>query len=639
MYYRTRARDMILTAAVLSAVSAPVYAAKEAVEDLPHYNIGDVVVTASRTEQAVKDSPSAVEIITREDIENLGADSLEQALALTVGLTTEVNRVEGSHSVGSQIGIRGGSSQQTLILIDGRRVRSENTTELANVYELQRVNMDDVERIEIVRGVGSSLYGSEAMGGVINIITKRPEKLHTKISTDWSSNVASIGLLQDFGKLNGGWELKLNARANDIRRHTDTGGTNMFGDKYFFNIDARKKLAANKNIDIFFDYIKEDIEQIVGVKQTYYDNYRTGAGLSFNGKDKRGDYELRGYYTNFRRSQTGDNDDKAEFDSTIIDGKRSFNLGNAHRLTVGGEFRAEDYKGTRVLNPDILYHSALYVQDEWMPNDRLLIIPSVRYDYNNTFGSEVTAKIGSTYHLSDNTRVKVNFGSAYRAPTASELYMNWIYNPIPTMTVYVYGNRSLKPEKAINFDISFEAERGRTSGKATYFHNDIKDMIYLERIVRPLPPFPPSRYVGIGNYINTEAAIQGVEIEAKQRLGDKFTLRLTHTYLDAVDGDGVRLPNRARNNTSLQLTYNDKKRNGISATLWNDWIGDYAYEEAVRGTTYKRKTHGRFLNFVINKQFNDTFSAYFGVNNILGEDNTVLNYDGRVWRGGVKMTF
>ena len=646
---------MLLALTVTVAINTPqVYAAKtEADSELPNYKIGDVVVTASRTEQAIKDSPAAVEVITREDLDNMGADSLEQALALTIGVSTLANGM-----VGNEVSIRGVASNKTLILVDGRRITTENTPQTANAYELHRVNMDDVERIEIVRGAVSSLYGSEAMGGVINIITKRPEKLQSKVSLDWSSKYSNLGLVQDFGKVgrNKDWEIKVGTRFTKVRKITNnTGSTNMHGDKSYVNLDIRKNIGERKHLDLFFDYMKEDLKSITGVRYAKYDNYRTTVGTSFNGRDKKGDYELRFYYTNFKRDHgtrtaagTLSGFDILEANSYITDGRRSIRVNDDHILTFGGEYRIEDYDGTRVADGSThtviregvtanygetrLYHGAVYLQDEWMPNDKWLIMPSVRWDYNNEFGNKMTAKIGSTYHISDNTRVKLNIGSAYRAPTASELYMNWFGHMGGGMALLISGNRELKPETALNFDVGLEAERGKTSGKISYFHNKIEDMITTHISMGIIPGHGPGM---ISKYVNvSEATLKGLELEAKHKIGKHFSIRATHTYLDATDQNGVRLTGRARNRTSLQLMYNESN-SGIDATLWNDWLNGYGYTESNKF----KQTDASLLNFVVNKKFNDSFSAYFGVNNILDKENDVLNYDGRLWRGGVKWTF
>ena len=190
----TKKKSLLLTAAILAAMSVPVQAAEKKQEETTHIKTDEVVVTASRTKQEVKESPSSVEVITREDIDKMGAESVAQALQLAIGIDTQENTMVGNRS-----SLRGMNTNQTLILIDGRRVRTENTSETMNFYELKRVNMDDVERIEIVRGAASSLYGSEALGGVINIIKKRPGKMQTAVTLDWTSRQSDEGIRFDSG--------------------------------------------------------------------------------------------------------------------------------------------------------------------------------------------------------------------------------------------------------------------------------------------------------------------------------------------------------------------------------------------------------------------------------------------------------
>lgn len=132
---------------------------------------GDVVVTASRTEQEVKETPAAVEVITREEIEKLGAKNLGDALRLSTGIDLGAPAMSGR-----SVSVRGMSMRHVLILVDGKRLVSEGNHSTANSYELNRINMNNVERVEIVRGPVSSLYGSEGMSGVINIVTRKPEK-------------------------------------------------------------------------------------------------------------------------------------------------------------------------------------------------------------------------------------------------------------------------------------------------------------------------------------------------------------------------------------------------------------------------------------------------------------------------------
>ena len=641
----TKKKSLLLTAAVLAAMSVPVQAAEKKQEETTHIKTDEVVVTASRTKQEVKESPSSVEVITREDIDKMGAESVRQALQLALGLDTMENGM-----VGNQVSIRGMYTNQTLILIDGRRVRTENTNQTTNYYELERINMDDVERIEIVRGAASSLYGSEALGGVVNIIKKRPGKQQTSVTADWTTHRKDGGIRFDTGK-QGKWNLSTSFKLSDYRERGTDARSNMYGKKYFFNIEGRMDVAKDKWLDIFADYMKEDLYAKESLRNgADYDHTRVSTGIKYAGRDKRGDYEAQVYYTRFHKDQTRKRRasgrlfdfDEITFNSLIFDGRRSMQLTKDHLLTFGGEYRKEDYESTRLKGSGLLSHdgikkpfgkktvnyTALYVQDEWLINPDWLLIPSLRWDHSSSFGSKITGKIGTTYKINKDVRFKANVGTAYRAPTSSELYMDWDGMPsgMP-FKLWIHGNPNLKPETALNFDLGFELEKDKTFGKITYFHNKVDDMITSIPKREFGPPPVWHQY-----YINKkQATMQGLEFEARQSLGNGFSLRGLYTYLDARGGDGKRLYDRPYHKVSLQLNYEDQK-NGWDATLWNDWTAGYYYSD-------DKNYAISILNFVIHKKIDDHFSAYLGIDNILEAESEAFPYDGRVWRGGVNMTF
>ena len=658
----TKKKSLLLTAAILAAMSVPVQAAEKRQEDGKAIKTGAVVVTASRTEQEVKETPSSVEVITREDIDKMGAESVRQALQLAIGLDLMENGM-----VGNKVSIRGMYTNQTLILIDGRRVRTEDTGSTMNFYELDRVNMDDVERIEIVRGAASSLYGSEALGGVINIIRKKADEQKTTVTADWTTRRADGGIRYDTGK-QGRWNLSTSFKLSDYRERGDEAISNQFGKRYFFNIEGRLDVAKDKWLDVFFDYMKEDLyAREIDNQGADYDQVRVATGVKYAGRDKRGDYEAQVYYTRFhkdqeRRDRANSNFlgfDDMTFKSLIFDGRRSLQLTNDHLLTFGGEYRKEDYDSTRLTGSGFISrngitspfgknsvrYAALYVQDEWLASPDWLLIPSIRWDYSSSFGSKVTGKLGTTYKINKDLRFKANIGTAYRAPTASELYLDWPGMPGGrTMKPWLHGNPNLKPETALNFDLGVELEKGKTFGKVTYFHNKVSDLINgtfdHRTIIHPGPP--PIGFIHI-KYPNVkEAILQGIELEARQALGNGFSVRGLYTYLDARNDDGKRLDYRPYHKASLQLSYDDAKH-GWNATLWNDWIAGYGYEETVgsgrNARTVAKNASLSILNLVVSKKFNDHFSAYLGVDNIFDKESDALAYDGRIWRGGVNMTF
>lgn len=660
-------KKYFLTLAVITALLNTSYAGVAAAEEadsqqgVEQVQTRDVVVTASRTEQLVKEAPAAVEVITREDLEKMGAENLAQALQLAIGIDVSENGM-----VGNSVAIRGAKSNQTLIMVDGMRIRTENTDQTANNYELQRVNMADVERIEIVRGATSSLYGADAMGGVINIITKTPDKASKSVFTDYTTKQADAGFRVATGQL-GKWASSFSYKRSDVHHLDINGSGTQYGTKDYFNVKTKYKIDDKKSLSFFLDYMNEDLD--LDSDFTSYDHDRTKFGLSYDGKDKKGKYQLRVNYSIFNKDQNTRKNgiltgwDEMKFRTLTLDGQRSYQLNDEHLLTVGGEIRKEKYEGTRIgaggdnvhtvtregVSQDYSEKSttyyAAYIQDEWQVEDNWLMIPSIRFDHNSAFGNKVTYKLGNTYKLSDNTRLKFNVGTAYRAPTEAELYMNWKHTPVSTpafnMNVYVTGNPNLKPETSYNFDFGIEAESksGRTSGKLTYFHSKFDDLINSQSTTtrnfgRPVTVNVVSQYVNVDS-----AEIQGAEAEFKQKLGKNFTLRSTYTYTDAKDGYGARLEGRDRHKLSLQLNYDDSKT-GWSGSLWNDWHGDYW---AVDDNGNLSSNSASIMNFVVSKKIGKGGSAYVGVNNITGKDDanafTVFGLTGRVWRAGVNWNF
>lgn len=665
-----RKKHALLAATVLSTMPLVNYSGVEAA-DSENVTTRDVVVTASRTEQELRETPTAAEVITREELERTGANTLTEALKRSANINVTQS------AMGNNVSLRGMNNNQTLILVNGCRIRTEDTNDSANKYELNRVNMANVDHIEIIRGAASSLYGSEAMGGVINIITKKEAKESLTFGGDWTTHETDAYFHAATGKV-GKWAVDIDGKYSKTRNWgylgstaqsydvsmmgmsgtytMDTQTTNQYGERYFVGLDARYQVDKNKEINLFADYMKEDLKSksmtyhyltmlpmfnnrnmVTAGYTNLFDHERWTAGAGYNGKDKQGDYELRAYYTEFKKDQksyynyysgtthsAGDlsSHDEMKFKSVVTEGKRSLQMGDKNLLTFGGEYRKEQYDSTRINGEAESHYEAVYLQDEWVPNSKWTVIPSVRYDHSGDFGGKTTAKLGSTYKFSKNTRFKANVGSAYRAPTASELYMDWSHNSYAT----IKGNANLQPETSFNFDVAIETEQGRTSGKLGYFRNRVKNLIDYENLGGSTYQF-----VNVNN-----AIIQGVEAEAKQKLGDKFTLKAGYAYLDAFNSDtDERLANRARHNIKLSLDFDDSKYSGVTASLWQDWLLNYHYELGSETSD----THLNTLNFVVNKTFKNGLSAYVGVDNIFDQKNENLFADGRVYRFGMKYTF
>lgn len=671
MRLSTKKQQTLLTLSVLLGLSSPVYA-----QDIQNNDVivtPDVVVTVTRTQEEVKAVPQTVEVITKEDIEQLGATDVYSALRLAANVD-----VTSAGMAGHNVMIRGMSTNHTLILIDGKRFAGEDTSATQNVYALGRLSLSNIERIEIVRGSASAQYGSDALGGVINIITKKSKEPSVMVGLSTGSEAINNYYHIDFGK-QGNFSSTFDMRFSDVRKNMQSGdeGSNYYGPIQDFNFSGTWDLGNDKEIDLTLGYYNEHTKadyadkytsgmQTSKDKKEWYDYRRYDYSLGYSGKTDNSDYMIRTFYSrldkennlyNYRSNFPGSMEnilgsmypkydwDKSTYTLWGIEGKNTIQLNDNHLLTFGGEYRQNKVEGTRLgdggdnvhqvsqsgngynspksySDKDITNYAG-YIQDEWQVNDKLLVIPSIRYDHDSSFGGEVTPKIGATYFISDNSRIKANWGKGFKAPTISELYMA-MHRAMGGQTVNVYGNPDLKPEKSTSWDISFEAEKDNNFGKLTYFNNDVKNLITTKQT--------GNSYFEQG-YVNVdEAEIDGVEMEIGRNLDDKWTIKVTSNWLDATDKvSGDRLDNRARNMTTLQLLYDDHDDWGYSAILWQQWANKYHYDD----NDYNFTT----TNFVLNKKFGEGNRVYAGVDNIFDKKISDIGLDGMIWRLGAEWTF
>lgn len=739
----------LLTACVISAVGHMAFAAEA--DNYDEYSGADYVVTATKTQLEKKEVPVAVEVITAQKIKDLGAYSVQDALRLASNVDVQNNGMTGN-----QVMLRGNDTMHTLILIDGKRMAAENTQSSQNAYELKRINIADVERIEVIRGNGSALYGSDAMGGVINIITKKATTPSMSIAMHTGSKDEATSFMYSSGK-QGKLSLKIGGGIEKVRKldrgvyksysknsttgvvtSTDASSTNMYGTRRFLNTGLSYAFDDNHSLDFDMNFMREQLKSfswnslgtdytnkgsmavflakkavegalakqgltsdmpayeamynkmypamLAQMQQKYgdmamqekypmlsshfYDNTRSDYSLGYNGKDGKHDYNFRTYFSELRKDNTSwyknlnTNADKfVDFDQNnykqlVVEGKDSYKMDDNNTLTWGAEYKKDTMDGTHLGNSgsNLKYLTingitkpssevssetvALYLQDELRVGNKLLLIPAVRVDHHDSFGTHTSPKIGATYSMSDNARIKANYGKGYRAPTLYELYSKMEKSGMAPMTVHVLGNPDLNPETSTNFDFGFETELGKLNSKITYFHNDIKNMIDGDEYTGPETITNPgiwSKYVNYG-----KVKISGLETEFGYNFDEHWSLRTVYNYLDAKDQQtGNRLAYRARHNGLVQLTWTDAKENPLTVNLYNRYYFDYHQSNSAN---YQQDYSYSTTGLTVSKQFNKNYRVYAGVDNIFNKSflyDTYHTYsiDGRTWRVGAEMTF
>lgn len=594
--------SLALTLCILSAISSSGYAAEKS--DMITYSLDEVVVTATKTELTQKENPRSVEVITKEDIQNTGAISVRDALRTA----TNIDIVSVNHGGGENISIRGGDTDGVLILVNGRRVAGENyfMSQGSNAYALDRLNLSNVDHIEILRGPASAIYGSGAMSGVINIITKKSEKPEFSVGVATGTNEMSNYYHYDTGK-NGKVSVNFDVNFSKLRNIDSKAGKNLLhGPKQAYNLNLDYEMDENNNLNLMLDYAKDNLEtrmrdfsvsssapDDLKYPITSFTSERKTIALTYDGKNSNSDYSLSASYSQLNRDPyaadtPGTNEKK--YKSWNIEARDTIRTSDNNKLIFGGEYRGDKasiYSGDNTVKNTDQY--SLYLYDEYRVDNKLLLTPAIRYDYHKSFGSHTSPNLGATYFISDKSRFKANYGTSYRAPSVDELYGAFTHGGI-WGGMAIVGNPDLKPEKSKGWEISYEQEFGdTTSAKLTYFDNKKEDAISYK-----IEMAPPSQ---MGKFYNIDStSSKGVEFEIKHDFGKGFTLVGNYNWLDSVDDTtGERLNYNARNTYMAKLMWTEPIKKEWNITAWNKWYTDFQYDS---DTVYSVNT----FNFTVTKR-------------------------------------
>ena len=631
--------SLALTLCILSAISSSGYAAEKS--DMITYSLDEVVVTATKTELTQKENPRSVEVITKEDIQNTGAISVRDALRTA----TNIDIVSVNHGGGENISIRGGDTDGVLILVNGRRVAGENyfMSQGSNAYALDRLNLSNVDHIEILRGPASAIYGSGAMSGVINIITKKSEKPEFSVGVATGTNEMSNYYHYDTGK-NGKVSVNFDVNFSKLRNIDSKAGKNLLhGPKQAYNLNLDYEMDENNNLNLMLDYAKDNLEtrmrdfsvsssapDDLKYPITSFTSERKTIALTYDGKNSNSDYSLSASYSQLNRDPyaadtPGTNEKK--YKSWNIEARDTIRTSDNNKLIFGGEYRGDKasiYSGDNTVKNTDQY--SLYLYDEYRVDNKLLLTPAIRYDYHKSFGSHTSPNLGATYFISDKSRFKANYGTSYRAPSVDELYGAFTHGGI-WGGMAIVGNPDLKPEKSKGWEISYEQEFGdSTSSKLTYFDNKKEDAISYK-----IEMASPSQ---MGKFYNIDStSSKGVEFEIKHDFGKGFTLVGNYNWLDSVDDTtGERLNYNARNTYMAKLMWTEPIKKEWNITAWNKWYTDFQYDS---DTVYSVNT----FNFTVTKRWGDKYRVFAGIDNVFNKDLSDMGYYGRLWRVGAEMKF
>ncbi|EIM27487.1 TonB-dependent receptor domain-containing protein [Microvirga lotononidis] len=562
-------------------------------------NLDQIVVTASGFEQTVKNAPASISVITREELERGSFRDLTDALREVQGVV--VTGVANE----KDMFIRGLPGTYTLILVDGKRqsTRDARTNGNAGFEQSFIPPVTAIDRIEVVRGPMSSLYGSDAMGGVINIITR-------KVSDNWTTSVTADGTLQQheyFGNSAQGSfytsgplihrMLGLQLWGRGFGRREDDFLSGITGAREG-NIGGRLTFTPTENHDIMlesgFTRIRRDASKWGTLESTANDTYnhndRKYWSLTHEGRwgpttstfsIMQEWAERRSYTENPRTLAFDKNPRSPEIRNTIVDGKFTtpFDFFGTHTLVTGGQWSNASLddqnpgRRTRIDETFTINQWALFAEDEWRLTDTFSLTNGLRMDHHEIYGAHYSPRSYAVWHATGNLTLKGGLSTGFRAPEIRQIAPGYAYTtggagcsygPNGTCGV-ILADPNLQAETSTSYEIAalWDNLDGFTAS-ATYFYTDFRDKIsnalVLDDAGNPVRWSEDPNYRLWYNYNIDDAVIQGVELAASWRATESISIRGSYTLTDSEQrtGDfaGFPLARTPRHMANARLDWN-----------------------------------------------------------------------------------
>lgn len=547
-----------------------------------------VVVTGTRTPKLLKDAPIVTRVITHEAIEMQDATDIRDVLQ------TEMPGVEFSYSMGQQVvNIQGFGGNSVLFLVDGERLAGESV--FGNL-DYSRLNMDNVERVEIVKGAASSLYGSDAVGGVVNIITRNSDDR---------------------------WNLNLNTRyaSHNEQRHGGTLGFKAGGLSSITNVQYNSADAIAFSNDGDFGSLAAHHSWNIKEKLTYdiANRLKITAKGGYFFRERESQPMANERYRDFCGGVTADYDidssnslsaaynfdqyDKSDYNLTsLLDVRDYSNVQNSVRtlynhtfsgnniLTLGGDY-LHDYLMTYQFadNGAKFQHTAdVFAQYDWNPTKKLNVIGCLRYDYYSDAGMHsLSPKLGMMYKFKHSS-LRASYAKGFRAPKLKEMYMNFDMASI----FMIYGNPDLKPEKSHNFTLAAEYTKNSYNVTVMGFYNNVTDRIATAW----------DREVQGQVYVNmSPLQIAGIDASASARWSCGLGVRLSYVYTyEHIEKGQPELSSTRPHTATVRVEYGKKWRKyGFNIALNGRILSAVTCDEYTSMTDYTQTEKATYPGYTI----------------------------------------
>ena len=625
-------------------------------------NLDQVVVTGTGTHHRLKDSPVAIEVISGKELRKAGLVKLDDALRMQSPSFNFSTTAMGDYTT-----MNGLQNDYILILVDGKKLAGD----VSGNTDLRRIDMSRVKRIEVLKGSASALYGSEAMGGVINIITEEPKEAlyltsYTRLAEkgQFTQNLSADVNAGKFSSHTayqrlqaGSWQVspyETDSKSPEGYKETGKQTSNRFRSDVFnqkFGFNPTKKLEVYAQGSYYQRHVYRPVSDYKYDME--YNDYTLGLGAKYL-LNKRSYLSLDLYNDNYENFYDYIKDDgKIKKGDEVLNMRQHyynanlkgvFAIGKYNKLSAGLEFREDQLK-----NPEAGIEKnkgaatwALYAQDELKLFEKLQIVAGLRYTHHEEFGSRVSPK-ASVMMPVGRFNFRLNYASGFRAPDMKQLY----YEKIKSGTLSM-GNPDLDPETSNYYSANIEYAGRNFNISVSGYINDVDNLISTK--VVDLQPGDKENGIKTRKlYVNlNDARLKGFELNLSAYMGVGFSLTGGYSYCDArgtLDGERDLLDRSIRHagtasanwthdwdwyrlNVNLNTRVQSSRYHASNGIAPGHWMCNLT-------TTHTISNLGRFgleANVGVENLFNYTDSRPFGV-------NYATLSPGRTFWGGLAIRF
>ncbi|MCW6569160.1 ligand-gated channel protein [Yersinia ruckeri] len=646
-------------------ITAAIFSAQSLAETKNILPADTMVVTATGFQQRIQDSAASISVVTRLQIENKAYRDVTDALKDVPGVV-----VTGGGSK-SDISIRGMAAKYTLILVNGKRVDTRSTRPNSDGSGIEQgwlPPLAAIERIEVVRGPMSSLYGSDAMGGVINIITR-------KVGKAWAGSLRADTTLQEDSK--SGDMFQTNAYASGplidgllglkvsglLSHRSEDKIVNGYNEQRMRNGAATLTLTPDDNNEFDFElghYVQDrnatpgySIKETDKNSDVQYD--RNNYSITHNGY-----YEFGNSTSYVQRDETRNPSRKMKSVDNVFNTQTSFLL-DSHTLILGGQYRFEELyddnnqlSSAKDLNKLTRWNWALFAEDEWQMTNDFALTGGIRMDQDQNYGTHWTPRLYGVWHLAEEWTLKGGVSAGYRSPDLRQATENWgqITGGRGDPAI-ILGNANLKPETSVSEEIAvlWDNQADLNAG-VTLFNTDFRDKITEVRKCTDSTGnasgqcvHEGSSYKYISERINVdEATLRGVEATFNWDITEAWALGANYTFTQSKQksGDFAGKPLNQMPKHMLNATLDWKTTEDLATWIRANYRGktsEYLDRTSIGATTPSYT----FVDLGANYRLTKDLRLMGGVYNLLDKrvdievNNKVL--DGRRYMVGVNYDF